>query len=133
LVPTIGPVVVVECTFIRVHTGWSDSVATFPRTGYNGASRAQQSAGRAAKGQRLKAIVKPEPGPGAVLRDVPEPRITRPDQVLVRVIATSICGTDYHIYSWDAWSAARVKPPRTMGHEFAGDVGPVERGLRFRQ
>lgn len=70
----------------------------------------------------MKAIVKTEPGPGATLRDVPEPQITRPDQVKIRVQATSICGTDYHIYSWDRWSAGRVKPPRVMGHEFAGEV-----------
>jgi threonine 3-dehydrogenase len=73
----------------------------------------------------LKAIVKAEPGPGAVIRDVPEPRITKNDQVLVKVLATSICGTDYHIYSWDAWSSNRVKPPRIMGHEFAGEVVEV--------
>jgi len=70
----------------------------------------------------LKAIVKEQAGPGALLRQVPEPAITRPDQVLVRVRATSICGTDYHIYNWDAWSAQRVHPPRIMGHEFAGEV-----------
>jgi threonine 3-dehydrogenase len=73
----------------------------------------------------LKAIVKTEAGPGATMRDVPEPTITKSDQVLVKVLATSICGTDYHIYSWDAWSAQRVKPPRIMGHEFAGQVEEV--------
>ena len=73
----------------------------------------------------MKAIVKAEPGPGAVLKDVPEPEITRPDQLLIKVIATSICGTDYHIYQWDAWSSQRVKPPRVMGHEFAGEVVSV--------
>lgn len=73
----------------------------------------------------MKAIVKAEPGPGAKLRDVPLVEITRPDQLLVRVIATSICGTDYHIHSWDAWSSKRVKPPRVMGHEFAGEVVEV--------
>lgn len=70
----------------------------------------------------MKAIVKTRPGPGAQFMEVPEPCITRPDQVIVRVQATSICGTDYHIYSWDRWSAGRVKPPRVMGHEFAGEV-----------
>jgi len=70
----------------------------------------------------MKAIMKTLAAPGAELVDVPEPRITRPDQILVKVQATSICGTDYHIYSWDRWSAGRVKPPRIMGHEFAGEV-----------
>src|ERR1043166_799189 len=73
----------------------------------------------------MKAIRKMEPGPGAQLCDVPEPQITRSDQIKVRVQATFICGTDYHIYSWDRWSAGRVKPPRTMGHEFAGEVVAV--------
>lgn len=70
----------------------------------------------------MKAIMKTLAAPGAELVDVPEPRITRPDQILVKVQATSICGTDYHIYSWDRWSAGRVKPPRIMGHEFAGEI-----------
>jgi len=81
----------------------------------------------------LKAIVKTEPGPGAKLLDVPEPGPPKSDQVLVRVRATSICGTDYHIYRWDAWSSQRVKPPRLMGHEFAGEVvavGPDVTSLR---
>lgn len=73
----------------------------------------------------MKAIVKTEAGPGATLTDVPEPQITRSDQIKVRVLATSICGTDYHIYSWDRWSAGRVKPPRIMGHEFAGEIVEV--------
>jgi threonine 3-dehydrogenase len=73
----------------------------------------------------MKAIAKTHPGPGAQLIDVPEPQITRSDQIKVRVQATSICGTDYHIYSWDRWSAGRVKPPRIMGHEFAGEIVEV--------
>ena len=70
----------------------------------------------------MKAIVKTHRGPGAEICEVPEPEIVRPDQVKVRVQATSICGTDYHIYSWDRWSANRVQTPRIMGHEFAGEV-----------
>jgi threonine 3-dehydrogenase len=73
----------------------------------------------------MKAIMKIQAGPGAETRDVPEPRIDRPDQIKVRVQATSICGTDYHIYRWDRWSAGRVQPPRIMGHEFAGEVVEV--------
>lgn len=73
----------------------------------------------------MKAIAKMQAGPGAQIVDVPEPQITRPDQIKVKVLATSICGTDYHIYTWDRWSAGRVKPPRIMGHEFAGEVVEV--------
>ena len=70
----------------------------------------------------MQAIVKTHSGPGAQICEVPEAAIARPDQIKVRVQATSICGTDYHIYIWDRWSANRVKPPRIMGHEFAGEV-----------
>lgn len=73
----------------------------------------------------MRALVKTQPGQGATLLDVPEPQITRPDQVLVKPIATAICGTDFHVYSWDPWSAARVKTPRIMGHEIAGEVVEV--------
>jgi threonine 3-dehydrogenase len=73
----------------------------------------------------MKAIAKMQAGPGATIIDVPEPAITHSDQIKVRVQATSICGTDYHIYSWDRWSAGRVKPPRIMGHEFAGEIVEV--------
>jgi threonine 3-dehydrogenase len=79
----------------------------------------------------LKAIVKTEPAPGATLIQVPEPRITRSDQVRIKVEATSICGTDFHVYSWDAWSSQRVKTPRVMGHEFSGVV--VETGAEVQQ
>ena len=73
----------------------------------------------------MKAIVKTQAGPGAEIQDVPEARITRSNQIKVRVLATSICGTDYHIYTWDRWSAGRVVPPRIMGHEFAGEIVEV--------
>jgi len=45
-----------------------------------------------------------------------------PDEVFIKVLATSICGTDVHIYKWDRWSQGRIKPPLTVGHEFCGQV-----------
>src|SRR3989475_10028826 len=48
-----------------------------------------------------------------------------PTDVLVRVKTASICGTDLHIYGWDRWSQARIKPPLTLGHEFCGTVERV--------
>jgi threonine 3-dehydrogenase len=69
----------------------------------------------------LKALVKQTAGPGFVLRDVPTPLI-RDDEVLIRVRRAGVCGTDVHIYEWDAWASARCKPPFVVGHEFAGDV-----------
>jgi threonine 3-dehydrogenase len=70
---------------------------------------------------KMLAVMKKEPGPGAELVTVDIPKI-KPDQVLVKVKATSICGTDAHIYNWDQWAASRIKPPMIFGHEFAGEV-----------
>ena len=74
----------------------------------------------------MKAVLKREPAPGAVFADVPVPK-TGAGEVLVKVAATSICGTDQHIYIWNEWAQNRIKPPKVMGHEFAGyvvEVGP---------
>ncbi len=69
----------------------------------------------------MKSIIKQRSGPGAVYTDWPVPKIGMRD-VLVRVEATSICGTDMQIYDWHEWVRNRVKPPFVMGHEFAGRV-----------
>lgn len=69
----------------------------------------------------MRALVKGAPGPGAKIEDVPVPDIG-PGDVLVKVLAASICGTDLHIYSWDPWAEGRVHPPLIFGHEFAGEV-----------
>ena len=63
-------------------------------------------------------------GPGFELRDVPQPKI-RDNEVLIRVRRAGVCGTDVHIYDWDAWAQGRCRPPFTVGHEFAGDVVQV--------
>ena len=69
----------------------------------------------------MQAVVKTTPGPGMelVTKAIPRPG---PREVLIKVEATSICGTDVHIYHWDKWSQGRIKPPLTIGHEFAGEV-----------
>ncbi len=72
----------------------------------------------------MQAIVKTEPRPGAELRQVAVPEVGLND-VLVRVRAASICGTDLHIYRWDRWSARRIHPPLVFGHEFCGVVEKV--------
>jgi threonine 3-dehydrogenase len=69
-------------------------------------------------------LVKAAAGPGFVLRDVPQPKI-RDNEVLIRVRRAGVCGTDVHIYEWDAWAQGRCHPPFTVGHEFAGDVVQV--------
>jgi len=71
---------------------------------------------------KMKAVVKAKPGPGAELVDMETP-VPEPDQVLVKVLATSICGTDLHIYEWNEWAQARIKNlPQVMGHELCGEV-----------
>ena len=72
----------------------------------------------------MKALVKPGPGPGFRLTDVPIPQIG-PTDVLIRVEKAGLCGTDHHIYSWDAWAQHRIKPPLVVGHEFMGTVAAV--------
>lgn len=73
----------------------------------------------------MRAVVKGKAGPGLEAVEIPVPTI-KPDEVLIKVRAASICGTDLHIYEWDSWAAGRVKPPVVAGHEICGDV--VDRG-----
>ncbi|NNG35517.1 L-threonine 3-dehydrogenase [Nakamurella aerolata] len=72
----------------------------------------------------MKALIKRGPEPGLELADVPEPAVGAGD-VLVRVAATGICGTDLHIKAWDDWAAGAVRAPLVVGHEFAGEVVQV--------
>jgi threonine 3-dehydrogenase len=67
------------------------------------------------------AILKQTPAPGFVIGDVPMP-VPAAGQVLLRVAAASVCGTDVHLYDWNPWAAARVVPPRVVGHEVCGEV-----------
>ena len=69
----------------------------------------------------MRAIRKRESAPGLTLEEVPVPT-PAPDEVLVRIEAASICGTDLHIRRWDQWSSERVTPPLTLGHELCGTV-----------
>jgi len=80
----------------------------------------------------MRAVVKTKSGPGAELQRVPVPEIG-PNEALVRVLATTICGTDVHIYQWNEWAQERIGPriPQTMGHEFSGQV--VEVGSEVRR
>jgi len=68
------------------------------------------------------AKIRPEPGIKQIEADRPQPGYR---EVLVKVKVTSVCGTDYHIYKWDEWAQAHIKPPRIIGHEFAGEVVEV--------
>lgn len=73
----------------------------------------------------MKAIVKSKAEPGLWMEDVPMPRIGIND-VLIRVRRAGICGTDLHIYDWDAWAQKTIPVPLVIGHEFVGEI--VETG-----
>jgi threonine 3-dehydrogenase len=69
----------------------------------------------------VKALVKSRAEPGLWLEDVPEPEIGIND-VLIRVHRTGICGTDLHIYKWNAWAEKTIPIPLVVGHEFVGEI-----------
>ncbi len=72
----------------------------------------------------MKALVKAKPEQGLWLQDVPVPEVGSHD-VLIKVLKTSICGTDVHIWNWDAWSQKTIPVPMTVGHEFVGVIDRV--------
>ncbi len=73
---------------------------------------------------KMYAVVKEKPEYGAVYKEVEVPEIG-PEQILIKVESTSICGTDHHIYKWNKWAQNNIKPPQIMGHEVAGEVVKV--------
>lgn len=79
--------------------------------------------------RKMKALIKDKAGPGAVIKLIDIPELS-PNDVLVKVAATSICGTDLHIYNWDKWAASRIKPPVVMGHEMSGHI--VKTGIQVK-
>jgi threonine 3-dehydrogenase len=69
----------------------------------------------------MKALIKSYSQPGLWLEDVPLPQVGMND-VLIKVDQTGICGTDVHIYKWDAWASKTIPVPMVVGHEFVGEV-----------
>ncbi len=79
----------------------------------------------------MQAIVKSRSEEGLWLEEIPTPSLG-PDDVLIRVLRTGICGTDVHIWEWDEWARGAVPVPTVLGHEFVGEiaeVGPNVRGF----
>jgi threonine 3-dehydrogenase len=72
----------------------------------------------------MRAIAKLRPGPGLDLIDVPRP-VPGINDVLIKVKRTSICGTDIHIFNWDAWAEKTLRLPLIIGHEFVGEIVEV--------
>ncbi|MEM9234723.1 MAG: L-threonine 3-dehydrogenase, partial [Pseudomonadota bacterium] len=69
----------------------------------------------------MKALVKAKAAEGIWLEDVEKPSIG-PNDVLIQVKKTAICGTDIHIYNWDDWAQSTIPVPMTVGHEFMGTI-----------
>ncbi|MFK7984492.1 MAG: L-threonine 3-dehydrogenase [Sandaracinaceae bacterium] len=72
----------------------------------------------------MRALVKSRREVGIWMQDQPEPEIG-PNDVLVEIHKTAICGTDIHIYNWDEWSQRTIPVPMTVGHEFVGRIAEV--------
>lgn len=73
----------------------------------------------------MKALIKSKPEVGIWMEEVPIP-VVGPNDVLIKIIKTAICGTDLHIYHWDDWAKKNIRPPLIVGHEFVGEI--VEMG-----
>lgn len=72
----------------------------------------------------MNVLAKAKPEPGLTLQEAPIPEPGKND-VLVKVLRTGICGTDLHIYNWDAWAQKTIPVPMTVGHEFVGSIVDV--------
>jgi len=83
----------------------------------------------------MKALVKAKAEQGIWLQDVPRPKIG-PNDLLIKIKKTAICGTDIHIYNWDAWAQKTIPVPMTVGHEFVGvvaEIGNEVQGFKIGQ
>lgn len=69
----------------------------------------------------MKALSKLEPTKGIWMNQVDTPKVG-PNDVLIKIRRSSICGTDIHIYNWDAWAAATIPVPMVVGHEYSGEI-----------
>jgi threonine 3-dehydrogenase len=72
----------------------------------------------------VKALAKLKAEPGIWMTDVPEP-VCGHNDLRIRIRKTAICGTDTHIFNWDAWSRATIRVPMVIGHEYVGEVVEV--------
>ena len=69
----------------------------------------------------MHALVKAHAARGIELQDIPRPSVG-PNDVMIRVKRTAICGTDMHIYNWDAWAQKIIPVPMAVGHEYCGEI-----------
>jgi Threonine dehydrogenase and related Zn-dependent dehydrogenases len=78
----------------------------------------------------MRALIKTAPQPGLTATSCPDPT-PGPHDAVIRVKATSLCGTDAHIYNWDPWAHSRIHPPRIIGHEMCGEVVEVGSSVKL--
>ena len=86
------------------------------------------SEGEGYMSKTMMALVKERPEPGLVYKEVPVPEV-KAGHVMIKVLKTAICGTDLHIYNWDAWSERTIKTPQIIGHEFVGEIAELGLGV----
>jgi threonine 3-dehydrogenase len=77
----------------------------------------------------MKSLVKAKQEPGIWMQDSPIP-VCGPNEVLIKVKKTAICGTDIHIYSWDDWAQATIPVPMIVGHEFSGVIAELGENVK---
>jgi len=77
----------------------------------------------------MKALVKSFAKEGLWMEDVPVPKIGD-DEVLIKTHKTSICGTDVHIYKWDAWAQKTIPVPMVVGHEYMGEIAEIGKNVK---
>ena len=83
----------------------------------------------------MRALIKSRPEPGLWMENVPRPEIG-PNDVLIGIRKTSICGTDLHIIAWNEWASETIRTPMTIGHEYVGvvsEMGSEVQGLEIGQ
>jgi threonine 3-dehydrogenase len=81
----------------------------------------------------MKALVKAKPEEGIWMEEVPVPE-PGPNDVLIKVQKSAICGTDVHIYNWDEWAAHTIPVPMVTGHEFMGEIADTgSSATRYRK
>lgn len=78
----------------------------------------------------MKALVKKERGVGLWMEDIPKPTTIGDDDVMIKTRKASICGTDIHIYKWDAWAQKTIHVPMVIGHEFVGEIAEVGKHVK---
>ncbi len=104
-----------------MRNNWGQLFYTLNRQRFRNYNTARVEYVLSTKAIQLKALVKRERKPGLWLEDVPEPTMGIND-ILIEVLDTGICGTDLHIYNWDAWASKTIPVPMVVGHEFVGRI-----------